>query len=463
MAKSVHLESMAYYILKSYRFNADCFSIFKAIKDQAYPFFLDSSLSSNSLGRYSFLGCNPFYVLKAKDTDPFRELRGLLNKYRIQPINKISPFLSGTVGYVAYDLGFVLEKKLSKKIKDDLFIPDCFFGFYDTIIICDHLKKRLSLFSSGLPEARYSLAKIRSRTRFKEMLKLISQTDCNISQRLTHKQHSSSASIKSNFSKEKYIEAIKKAKGYIKKGDIYQVNLSQRFTSGITLSGDEIYQRLRRLSPSFFSAYLDCGEFQIISSSPERFLNLKGRDVYTRPMKGTRARSKDKSKDQRLKRELLASSKDKAELVMIVDLERNDLGRVCSYGSVKIESLRELEEYRTVFQTTATINGLLHKDRDRIDLIKACFPGGSITGCPKIRAMEIIEELEPTRRSIYTGSLGYLSFTGNMDLNILIRTILKKQDKIYFQTGGGIVADSDPEDEYEETLVKAKAMIGAIS
>lgn len=415
------------------------------------------------MGRFSFLGCNPFYILKAKNRDPFRKLREVLNKYRIPSLDKISPFLSGAVGYLAYDLSFVLEKKLSKRIKDDLLVPDCLFGFYDTIIICDHFKKTLTLFSSGLPEVRYSLAKIRAKARFKEMLKLISQMDFNQRQRLTVKTHSSRASIKSNFTKQKYIEAIKKAKEYIKKGDIYQVNLSQRFMSTIPFTGYEIYEKLRRLSPSFFSAYLDCGEFQIISSSPERFLNLKGRSVSTRPMKGTRPRAKNTIQDQLLKKELLNSVKDKAELTMIVDLERNDLGRVCSYSSIKVNPLRELEEYRTVFQTTATVEGRLHEDKDRIDLLRACFPGGSITGCPKIRAMEIIEELEPTRRSIYTGSLGYLSFTGNMDLNILIRTVLKKKDKIYFQTGGGIVADSNPEDEYEETLVKARAMIEAIS
>lgn len=455
---------MAYCILKSYRFNDDCFSLFSSLKNEAYPFFLDSSIKgSKSLGRYSFFGCNPFYVLKAKGRDPFPELRERINNYKIAPLNKIAPFLSGAVGYLAYDLGFVWEKKLSRKRKDGLDIPDCLFGFYDTIIICDHFKKNLYLFSSGLPEVKHHLAKIRARMRFKEMLKLICRWEAKKRQSLTDKIPSYGAAVSSNFTREKYIEAIKKAKDYIKKGDIYQVNLSQRFSAKSRFSGYEIYDRLRALSPSCFSAYFDCGEYQIISSSPERFLNVRGRIVNTRPMKGTRPRSQDKRKDQSLKKELLESAKDKAELVMIVDLERNDLGRVCSYGSVKIEKLRQMEYYNTVFQTTASVNGVLHKDRDRIDLIKACFPGGSITGCPKIRAMEIIEELEPTRRSIYTGALGYLSFTGGMDLNILIRTILKKQDTVYFQTGGGIVADSNPEDEYEETLTKAKAMCDAIS
>jgi para-aminobenzoate synthetase component 1 len=212
-----------------------------------------------------------------------------------------------------------------------------------------------------------------------------------------------------------------------------------------------------------FSAYQDCGDFQLLSSSPERFLQLKGRTVITRPMKGTRPRGADRLRDRQLKKELLESAKDKAELLMIIDLERNDLGRVCSYDSIKVRRLRQLESYATVFQTTATIAGRLHKGKDRIDLLRACFPGGSITGCPKIRAMEIIRELEPQPRGVYTGCLGYLSFSGEMDFNILIRTILKKGRRLCFGVGGGIVADSVPEEEYRETLVKAKAMAQAIS
>jgi para-aminobenzoate synthetase component 1 len=454
---------MAYYILKSYKFSDSSLFLFNALKAERYPFFLDSSINSRTVGRYSFLGCNPFYILDAKDKEPFSELKAMLGKYKIAALNKVSPFLGGAVGYLAYDLGFMMEKKLARKIGDELSLPDCFFGFYDTVLIHDHFRKRLFLFSSGLPETKYSLAKRRAELRFKEMLALLRRIEGEPRQGLTRKKRSAGTAVKSNFSKQQYIEAVKKAKEYIKKGDIYQVNLAQRFTAKVSLAADALYGRLRNLSPSFFSGYLDCGEFQIISSSPERFLNLSGRLITTRPMKGTRPRSRDKAKDRGLKKELMESAKDKAELIMIVDLERNDLGRVCSYGSVKIETLRELETYNTVFQTTATVSGLLHKDKDRIDLLKACFPGGSVTGCPKIRAMEIIEELETTRRSVYTGSLGYLSFSGDMDMNILIRTIIKKQERIYFHSGGGIVADSQPEAEYEETLVKARAMMEAIT
>lgn len=434
------------------------------LNKQRNCFFLDSSLNSDySLGRYSFLGCDPFFTLKTEGLEPFKKLRESLNRYRISVSDNRIPFLGGAVGYLTYDLGLILEKKIKKISKESPGIPDCLFGFYNAVIIIDHLKQLLYIFSAGLPERTYRLAKLLCEANFKKIYNLLSKAGSIKRREKKYKSsHPVPVQINSNFAKEGYLSAVKKAKEYIRRGDIYQVNLSQRFQAKTDLSAFEIYKRLRGISPSYFSAYFDAGDFQILSSSPERFLSLRGDVVTTRPMKGTRPRSKDKLKDRRLKKELLESAKDKAELIMIVDLERNDLGRVCSYDSIKVITLRQLEEYSTVFQTTANILGRLYKDKDRIDLLGACFPGGSITGCPKIRAMEIIEELEPTRRSIYTGSFGYLSFSGNMDFNILIRTILKKYDTIYFGVGGGIVADSKPGQEYQETLVKAKGMIEAI-
>jgi len=452
---------MAYCILKSYRLKFKPFEIFEALKDQSNCFFLDSSLNPNIQGRYSFIGIDPFFVLKTKGEDPFHLLREFLAKYKISMPKDAPPFVGGAAGYLAYDLGFLLENKLKKKTSDDLGIPDCFFGFYNTVIVFDNLKKSLHIASLGFPETKNHLAGALARENLKKIQHLLACVT-------QHKRHYNScnkpapAELKSNFSKQGYLEAVKRAKTYIKEGDIYQVNLSQRFQSKTRLEGHEIYRRLRSLSPSNFGAYFDAGDFQILSSSPERFLVMNGDRVVTRPMKGTRPRGENKQKDNSFKKELVNSAKDKAELTMVVDLERNDLGKVCDYDSVKVIALRELEKYRTVFQTTSTIEGRLFKGKDRIDLLRAAFPGGSITGCPKIRAMEIIEELEPTRRSIYTGALGYLSFSGNMDFNILIRTILKKKDNLYFGVGGGIVADSVPEKEYEETLVKAKAMLQAI-
>jgi para-aminobenzoate synthetase component 1 len=320
----------------------------------------------------------------------------------------------------------------------------------------------LYIFAVGFPEKKYHLSKALCASNIKKIQKLLDASESGKSSKENRGKSSYLTQLKSNFNKKDYLRAVIKAKRYIKEGDIYQVNLSQRFETQTLSSCAEIYKRLRKLSPSCFSSFLDAGDFQILSSSPERFLKLQGNTVITSPMKGTRSRGKTKKEDMLLKKELINSKKDKAELTMIVDLERNDLGRVCQYGTIKVNALRQLEEYNTVFQTTATVSGRLHKDKDRIDLLRACFPGGSITGCPKIRAMEIIEELEPNRRNVYTGCLGYLSFSGGMDFNILIRTILKKQDKVYFGVGGGIIADSEPESEYQETLVKAKAMIEAI-
>ena len=454
---------MAYYILKSYKLDLDPARILEAFKNERSCFFLDSSLSSNSLGRYSFLGIDPFYVLETKNRDPLPRLREILSRYTISIPGENIPFLGGAVGYLAYDLGFSLEKKLKDKPKAAISIPDCSFGFYNSAIIIDHFKKLLYIFSAGFPERNYLLAKSLCEFNFKKILRILRRADSLKAQGETIAPKTNPRELQSNFTKEGYIRAVKRAKEYIRKGDIYQVNLSQEFNARTDFSGYQIYNRLRKISPACFSAYLDCGDYQILSSSPENFLRVEANIVTTRPMKGTRARSANKSNDARLRKQLLASAKDKAELMMIVDLERNDLGRVCNYDSIGVSALRQMEEYSTVFQTTATIYGKLHKNRDRIDLIRACFPGGSITGCPKIRAMEIIEELEPSRRSIYTGSLGYLSFSGSADLNILIRTILKREDKVYFSVGAGIVADSKPFNEYQETLVKARALMEAIN
>jgi len=345
----------------------------------------------------------------------------------------------------------------------DLNLPDCFFGFYDCILTVDHFTQKLYVTSSGLPEKNELLRKKRAIERLNNVLRKLEpyfkgtlKTGQDI-----NGPSDSSLTLECNFSKEQYMRAVQKALDYISCGDIYQVNLSQRFT--FDLNGHEFdpfmfYKTLRKLSPSPFGGYLDGGDFRLISNSPERFLHLSDGIVQTRPMKGTRPRGKDAFEDQRLRREILNSAKEKAELLMITDLQRNDIGRVCNYGSVHVKEMRTIEEYLYVFQATSTVEGILHKDKDCFDLIRACFPGGSITGCPKIRSMEVIEELEPTRRAMYTGSLGYINFDGNMDFNILIRTLLAHHGKLYFQVGGGIVADSTPEKEYEETLVKARAM-----
>ncbi len=455
---------MAYYILKSYKLDFPVIKIFEVLSRQKNCFFLDSSLNSSTLGRFSFLGADPFFVLKVDKENPFRLMRELFRHFQTSLPAKGIPFWAGAVGYLSYDLGFRLEESVKKINKPDAGPPDCVFGFYNSAIIVDHYKHLFYVLSLGLPEKKSHLAKKLAEANFKKIRNLLAdaQNYRRPDARACLIKHPA-LDLQSNFSRDSYLEAVKAAKEYIRRGDIYQVNLSQQFNVRSALPATQIYRRLRSFSPSAFSAYFDAGDSQIISSSPERFLKLEGGIVSTRPMKGTRPRSDDPSLDGLRKQELLNSAKDRAELTMIVDLERNDLGRVCSYGSVRVAQLRQLEIYRTVFQTTATITGLLHKGKDRMDLLEACFPGGSITGCPKIRAMEIIEELEPTRRGIYTGCLGYLSFSGDMDFNIMIRTILKKGDRLNFGVGGGIVADSHPSSEYEETLVKTKGIFQALN
>ncbi len=454
---------MVYYTWKSYKLKLEPFEIFRSLSEKRNCFFLDSCLNSRLLGRYSFLGCEPFEVVSLKQEAPFTKLRQLLDRCRIPQRKLPFPFFGGAVGYLSYDLGFVLEKKVDKGNKPESGLPDCFFGFYNTAIIIDNFCRRLYIAAVGLPEKNEHFAKAFCKDNIRRVEKLL--LNCSQQKKtISPLKKYCRCELTPDFTKREYISAVKRAKEYIKDGDIYQVNLSQRFKAKSDVSGVEIYRRLRRISPTDFSAYFRAGDLEVISSSPERFLQL-GQDkvVITRPMKGTRPRSGNKLLDKKLKETLLASAKDKAELTMIVDLERNDFGRVCDYGSIKVAKLRELEEYNTVYQTTATVEARLHKGKDRLDLLRACFPGGSITGCPKIRSMQIIEELEPSRRFIYTGSLGYLSFSGQMDFNILIRTILKKGSGISFGVGSGIVADSSPEEEYNEMLVKAKAMIQALN
>ncbi len=272
----------------------------------------------------------------------------------------------------------------------------------------------------------------------------------------------SCGSLKSNFSKHSYIDAVKMAKEYIRKGDIYQVNISQRFKARLFGDPFDLYARLRRCSPAPFASYLNFDDVAVLSSSPERFLLKRGDYIETRPIKGTRPRGASPSLDEALETELKHSAKDMAEHIMIVDLERNDLGRICEYGSVRPTESAVIEKYANVSHLVSTVAGTLKKGMDPVDCLIASFPGGSITGAPKIRSMEIIDELESVKRSVYTGAIGYIGFDGNMDTSIVIRTFIAKGEEIYFQVGGGIVADSDPEKEYEETLHKAAGLLQAL-
>ena len=472
--------------------------IFTRFEADEHSFFLDSGMDYEKLGRYSFMGSEPFLIFRSKgeraefiypgriervEGDPFELLRPILKRFSC-PIMPNSPIFSGgAVGYFAYDLGNFIED-LPNTTFDDIPIPDCYLAFYDAIVAIDHLLNKTYLCSCGFPEsgkkaeqrAKERLQWLRWKTsdnyKFKIENREERDTKLGETQRFTHPTTSFSSElflpnrskVISNFTKDAYIKAIKRAKKYIAAGDIYQVNLSQRFMADLNIHPYDLYTRLRTRNPAPFAVYLNFDDVAIVSSSPERFLQFFAdtRMVYTRPIKGTRPRGATPEEDVRLANELVNSEKDRAELIMIIDLERNDLGRVCEIGSVRVPELIVLEKYSTVYHLVSTVVGKLPKNFDRIDLLKAAFPGGSITGAPKIRSMEIIDELEPTKRSVYTGAIGYLSFTGNMDLNIVIRTFIVHNGKAYFQVGGGIVADSDPESEYQETLDKARALFDAL-
>jgi len=427
---------------------------------------LNSSMKTDA-GRYSFIGIEPFLVLSGKNNDlrlkfnghslavksnPFECLDSIIRTYRTDNPAPL-PFTAGGIGYLSYDLKDAVEK-LPKRSKDDLNLPDIYFAFYRALLIHDKLEPGqlyisvLGTGSGGHEKAGRLMNKIKGTVR-SAPLKTGTPPPAG----------SFKPVFRSNFSKAGYTRSVRKVIDYIRAGDIYQACLSQRFRTGWPLHPYELYLKLNRINPSPFSAYLNFSRSRIISSSPELFLRVRDDVVETRPRKGTRARGNSAEEDSAFEAALRKSGKDGAELSMIVDLERNDLGKIAIPGSVKVAEHRRIETYPTVFQTISVVKGRINSDTGLIDIIKAAFPGGSISGCPKIRAMEIIDELEPTRRNVYTGSIGYISFHGTMDLNIAIRTMIMKGRDVYFQAGGGIVADSDPEAEYRETLDKTRALI----
>ncbi|MGD9142681.1 MAG: aminodeoxychorismate synthase component I [Dehalococcoidia bacterium] len=447
---------------------------FEAFAHRPYSFFLDSGMDPGKLGRYSFMGSDPFLVVKSRGDEitqiregreekrrgnPFDILGWFLAVFSLDCENPPVPFIGGAVGYFSYDLCHFIER-LPATAVDDLHLPECYLGFYDAIVAFDHLEGRTYAISSGFPEFKEEKRLIRAEERLREIKSRVLLSPPP----LTHDEFQTPEKVvlKSNFSHEAYLKAVETAREYICAGDIFQVNLSQRLETEIGIPPYELYKRLRKINPAPFANYFGFEDVSVVGASPERFLKLTGNRVETRPIKGTRPRGKTAEEDKELAETLLASAKDRAENVMIVDLERNDIGHVCRYGSVEVTELAILETYPTVYHLTSTVVGQLDTGKNIVDLLKATFPGGSITGAPKVRSMEIIDELEPTRRSVYTGSLGYIGFNGDMDLDIVIRTILVKDNRVYFQVGGAITYDSDPESEYIETLDKGKAMILAL-
>ncbi|MBN7576591.1 MULTISPECIES: aminodeoxychorismate synthase component I [Clostridium] len=435
----------------------DPFYTYDLFNDSKDSIFLDSSKEDKLLSKYSFIGLNPYkkFISRGRkvtidneeynDVDPFEKLDEIIGNYKIS-INSNIPFVSGAIGYFSYDIGRVLER-LPDESKEDFSIPDSIFIFFDNLIIFDLQNKKTYITSVGqLEESKNSILNI------EKCLK-------NYIEGLPVNLEKTNNEFFSNFDKEEYKKAIASLKEYIRSGDVYIANMTRRIWCNNNEKPYEIYRKLRNTNKAPFSAYMNFEDFQIISSSPERFLSIIDGKVQTRPIKGTRPRGKDYEEDERNRNELMASEKDKSELLMIVDLERNDLSKVCKPKSVKVTELFKLEEYETVFHLVATIEGRLRENVSSVKCIRECFPGGSITGAPKIRAMEIIEELEKLKRNIYTGSIGYFDLRGNSDFNIVIRTIIKKGDKAYLGVGGGITWESIEEEEWLETIDKAKALM----
>ena len=432
----------------------DPFNTYRLLKGEVDTIFLDSSKEDQELSKYSFIGVNPICRFKSEgrvsfldgkrieDKDPFEVLDELINKYKVN-ISSDLPFVGGAIGYFSYDIGRILED-LPNNSESDYHIPNSIFIVYENIIIFDLENKKTYI--SALGTIKDSIKLVESKfTEYKEIDEV--------------KVFKSKNKFYSNFNKEEYEEAITKLKNYIRSGDVYIANMTRRIWCDSTEDSFKIYEKLRSINKAPFSAYMNFEDFQVISSSPERFLSIKDGLVHTRPIKGTRPRGKNEEEDNKNRQALIDSEKDKSELLMIVDLERNDLSKVCKPFSVKVTELFKIEEYATVFHLVSDIQGQLQDGVSAVRCMKECFPGGSITGAPKIRAMEIIEELEGLKRNLYTGAIGYFDFRGNCDFNIVIRTIFKKDNKAYFGVGGGSTWDSDLEEEWFETIDKAKALM----
>lgn len=439
---------------------SDSAELFSGFADKAWAVFLDSGFPESNQGRYDIIAAEPVCTLVThggiteiscngetiKSTEnPFDLVKQQLlsfPEFKLEAGYDDLPFNGGAIGYFAYDLARRLEA-LPSLAEDAEHIAEMAVGIYEWVVIVDHHRQKSHLVGNC------------NQQKWLDLINQFSQLPA--SQR--DRAFKVIGEIKSNMTRESYIHAFNRIKYYLKEGDCYQVNLAQRFVADCEGDPWTAYQSLRKLNTAPFSCYLNLPEVQVLSSSPERFLKVTDGVVETKPIKGTRPRKQDYSEDRQQIENLEASSKDRAENLMIVDLLRNDISKTCKSGSVKVPVLFDVESYATVHHLVSTVTGILADDQHALDLLKSCFPGGSITGAPKIRSMEIIEELEPNRRGVYCGAIGYIGFNGNMDTNIAIRTLVHSEHAIRFWAGGGIVNDSLAEDEYQESFDKAAAML----
>lgn len=421
-------------------------------------------LESQKNGRYSYIALNPYMIFKSKKQrieiikdgknilkkgNPLNELKRILSK-KIKRKASLPLFYSGCVGYFAYDVVHFFEK-LPTTAKDDLNLPDIYLIFPKDIIFFDHKKKVMKLIS-------------KSKQRLGQLIEIINMnhiknTKIDVNPNISNKK----IRFKSNFTFAQYKKAVDKCKEYVRNGDSFQIKISQRFECEIRQDSFEIYKKLKKINPSPYAAYLHFEDCTLVSCSPEHLVKVENGNIETRPIGGTYPRGRNSKEDKRILKNFLRDKKEKAEHMMLIDLERNDLGRVCECGSVKVNEKMTIEKYSHLMHIVTNIKGRLQKDKTTFDVLKAMFPGGTITGCPKIRTMEIIDEIEPVARGPYTGSIGFINFSNEMDLSIIIRTLIIKGSKGYVQVGGGIVADSNPKREYQETIDKAKALFESIS
>ena len=444
--------------------------IYEAMDYAAPTVFLESARAHPVTGRYSLIVGEPALTLVAKgdrvwltnggdtsilDEPPLQLLQRLLDAKPTVRIPGFPPFVGGAVGFFGFDAYRYMET-IPSRASDDLRLPDLFFFFCDQAVVIDHLLQKMWVVVLADPANGANRAYDEAIGRMDALIRRATRSPEN---GVRHQTDTVSDTPSSTHTRESFEAMVRQAQRYISDGEIYQANLSQRFAVPQREEPWTLYQRLRTINPSPFSAFADFGSFQVVSASPERFLRVQGRTVETRPIAGTRPKGKTAVETARLRQDLILNEKERAEHLMLVDLERNDLGRVCRYGSVRVDEMMVLEEYSHVIHIVSNVRGTLQPTARPMDLVAAAFPGGTITGCPKIRSIEIIDELEPVRRQLYTGSLGYIGYTGDMDMNLLIRTALVARDTVYVQTGAGIVADSDPGREFEETMHKAQALM----
>ncbi len=444
-------------------YHTDSAAVFAAVADHPGAVLLDSGPPEARQGRFDILACDPWLTVETRGEwtalsgdgrversreHPLDLLRALLGTTRATALPDI-PFAGGVLGYFGYDLARRLTR-LPALARDEEALPELAVGLYDWALVVDHGLCRSWLVGSNPREA--------TRRRWRELQQLFSSPSTEES----GLPFSVAGPIESNLSKQAYAERFRRIQAYLRNGDCYQVNFAQRFAAPAAGSPWALYRVLRRLAPAPFGAYLSLGRAQVLCSSPEQFLHLRSGRVQTRPIKGTSPRDADPARDRDAALALGRSAKDRAENLMIVDLLRNDLGKVCAIGSIEVPQLFEIESYSNVHHLVSTVTGRLAPGRDALDLLRACFPGGSVTGAPKLRAMQIIEELEPNRRGVYCGSIGYIGYDGEMDSNIAIRTMACSRNLLRFWAGGGIVADSSLEGEYRETFDKASAMMRAV-